>query len=259
MSVEQRNTKDTSSSTGHSHGSCGKPHLPWQDPANFHRWSCPFTLQGAPPPCQVMLMPYTGGLLWQDRPTLVVSFGKTTLRVGFRKKPHPFQDNNPPEREFTSVQVTSDYPKHITVSQLLPWHCDTHFQHPPKTSPFVLDKELATEVTTSTQDCCNSQALKSPEYSLDSSHHYFDLHSPSEDELGKMMGVALLTEAVGTFLMCPVAPEQFCLLFNTSGPLLHGEVKEKHRGDFGGFNFAVYHHVRNSHCHSLIPLPPEIP
>ena len=118
-------------------------------------------------------------------PPLVVSCGKTTLRVGFREKPHPFKDKNPPEREFTSVQVTSDYPKHITVFWLLPWHCNMHFQHPPKNSPFVLDKELATEVTTSTQDCCNSQALKSAGYSLASSHHYFDLRSLSEDELGE--------------------------------------------------------------------------
>lgn len=60
-------------------------------------------------------------------PPPVVSCGKTTLHVGFREKTHPFQDKNLPEREFTSVQVTSDYPKHITVSWLLPWHCDTYF------------------------------------------------------------------------------------------------------------------------------------
>lgn len=117
---------------------------------------------------------------------------KTTLCAGFSKTPHPFQDKNPPEREFTSVQVTSDYPKHIAVSRLLPWHCNTHFQHPSKTSPFVSDKVLPTEVTTSTQDCCNSQPLKSPGYSLASSHHYFDLLSHSKDELGEDDGCCKL-------------------------------------------------------------------
>ena len=144
MRAEQRNTKDTRSSTRHSRGSYGKPQFPWPDPAILHR-CCPFTRQGAPHlPRQSCCLPP------------VVSCGKTTLHVGFREKPHLFLDKHLPEREFTSVQVTSDYPKHISVSWLLPWHCDTHFPHPSKTSPFVLDKELATEVTTSTQDCCNS-------------------------------------------------------------------------------------------------------
>lgn len=61
---------------------------------------------------------------------------------------------------------------------------------------------------------------------------------------GKMMGVssymalAVLTETAGTFLMSPNAPQQFPLPFNPSGPLLCGEVQEKHRGDFGGHKFC---------------------
>ena len=52
------------------------------------------------------------------------------------------------------------------------------------------------------------------------------------------MGVALLTETVGTFLMSPIAPEQFPLPLSPSGPLLRGEVQEKHQGDFGVFSYV---------------------
>lgn len=83
------------------------------------------------------------------------------------------------QKEFTSVHILFDNTMHIAASRLLRWHCNVHFQHAMKISPFVLDQRLDTEVTTSTKDCYNSWALKSPRHSFASC---FDPHSLHEHE-----------------------------------------------------------------------------
>lgn len=99
----------------------------------------PWSIWGAPVPrarpcCLSLVLPlYHPGAPCISKQScclpLVASCVKTTLCVGFREKPHPFQDKNPLGREFTSVHVISDYPKPSTVSWLLPWQCDTLLAH----------------------------------------------------------------------------------------------------------------------------------
>lgn len=71
----------------------------------------------------------------------------------------------------------------------------------------------------------------------------------------------LLTEAVGTFLMSPTAPEQFPLALNSPNSLWGDEVQEQQKGDFRGSvlpsSITWVAPVARTSCDSFLQNSPE--
>lgn len=173
----------------------------------------------------------------------ILSVSTAALSGGLLPQDHHSVKRNPVpckikinQKEFTLVHILFANTMHITASRLLCWHCNLHFQHVLKIRPFVLDQRLDTEVTTSTEDCYNSWALKSPRYSACQLPLLFWSSQPPWTCMkGRWwMLQALLTETAGTFLMSPTALEQFPLALNPPSSLWGDEVQEQQRGDFRG-------------------------